>query len=121
MPNWADVQALKDREDVIIGGIVTTVTSRFDKSGKPFGIVTLEDFEGTGDLRLFSEDWGRWSGMLQEGASVYILGKMQPRWQYSDVLDLKVQNIELLQNVKDKAVRPHHHLFQDRPVRQAVQ
>jgi DNA polymerase-3 subunit alpha len=29
---------------------------------------------------------------------------MQPRWQYSDVLDLKVQNIEFLQTVKDKSV-----------------
>ena len=100
----ADVQQLKDREDIIIGGIVTSVTSRFDKKGNPFGIVMIEDFEGSGELRLFSEDWGRWSGMLPEGASVYIMAKMQPRWQYSNVLDLKVQNIEFLQTVKEKAV-----------------
>ena len=100
----ADVMQLKDRADVVIGGIVTSVTSRFDKKGKPFGIVTIEDFEGSGELRLFSEDWGRWSGMLPEGASVYITAKVQPRWQYSDAVDLKVQNIEFLQTVKERAV-----------------
>ncbi len=100
----ADVSLLKDREDVILGGIVTQVTSRFDKKGNPFGIVTVEDFEGSGELRLFGADWGRWSGMLPEGASVYITAKVQPRWQFSDALDLKVQNIEFLSTVKEKAV-----------------
>ena len=100
----ADVQQLKDREDVVIGGIVTAVNSRLDKKGKPFGIVTIEDFEGSGELRLFSEDWGHWSGMLPEGASVYITAKVQPRWQYGDALELKVQNIEFLQTVKERAV-----------------
>ena len=100
----ADVQQLKDREDVIIGGIVTSVNSRFDKKGKPFGIVTIEDFEGSGELRLFSEDWGRWSGWLPEGASVYITAKVQQRWQFSDALELKVQNVEFLQTIKEKAI-----------------
>ena len=100
----ADVQQLKDREDIIIGGIVTSVTTRLDKKGNPFGIVLIEDFEGSGELRLFSEDWGRWRGMLPEGASVYILAKMLPRWQHSNDLDLKVQNIEFLSTVKEKAV-----------------
>ena len=100
----ADVQSLRDREDVILGGIVTGVTSRFSKNGKPFGIVTLEDFEGSGELALFGEDWGRWSGMFAEGASIYVTAKPQARWQNSNVFDLKVQNVEYLQSVKEKAV-----------------
>ena len=100
----ADVNQLKDREDVILGGIVTVVRTRFDKRNMPCGFVTLEDFEGSGELALFGEDWGRWSGMFTEGASVYITAKVQPRFQYSDIMGLKVQNIEYLQNVKDKAI-----------------
>jgi DNA polymerase-3 subunit alpha len=100
----ADVDSLKDREDVIIGGIVTAVRTRFDKRGNPCGFVTLEDFKGSGELALFGEDWGRWSGMFTEGASVYITAKVQPRFQYSDIMSLKVQNIEYLQTVKDKAI-----------------
>ncbi len=100
----ADVNQLKDREDVIIGGIVTAVRTRFDKRGQPCGFVTLEDFNGSGELALFGEEWGRWSGMFTEGASVYITAKVKPRFQYSDIMQLKVQNIEYLQSIKDRAI-----------------
>ena len=100
----ADVNKLKDREDVILGGIVTGVRTRFDKRGQPCGFVTLEDFEGSGELALFGEEWGRWSGMFTEGASVYVLAKVQPRFKFSDIMGLKIQNIEYLQTIKDKAI-----------------
>ncbi len=100
----SDVNSLKDREDVIIGGIVTNVRTRFDKRGNPCGFVTLEDFIGSGELAMFGEEWGRWSGMFTEGASVYVTAKVQPRFQYSDIMGLKIQNIEYLQTVKDKAI-----------------
>ena len=100
----ADVNQLKDREDVIIGGIVTGVRTRFDKRGQPCGFVTLEDFDGSGELALFGEDWGKWSGMFTEGASVYVTAKVKPRFQYSDIMQLKVQNIEYLSSVKDRAI-----------------
>ena len=102
----SDVQNLKGREDVVIGGIVTAVRSKFTKTGKPCGFVTIEDFNGQGELALFGEDWGRWNGMFTEGASVYVLAKLQPRFRFQEnsPLDLKVQNIEYLQTVKDKAI-----------------
>jgi len=100
----ADVNSLKDREDVILGGIVTGIRTRFDKRNNPCGFVTLEDFNGSGELALFGEEWGRWSGMFTEGASVYITAKVQPRFQYSDLMQLKVQNIEYLQTIKEKAI-----------------
>lgn len=100
----SDISSLKDREDVIIGGIVTDIKSKFTKSGKPCGFVTIEDFEGTGELALFGEDWGRWSGMFKEGCTIYITAKCQQRYRDSQFFDLKVQNIEYLQTIKDKAV-----------------
>ena len=100
----ADVNKLKDREDVIIGGIVTGVRTRFDKRGQPCGFVTLEDFVGSGELALFGEEWGRWSGMFTEGASVYVTAKVQPRFKFSDIMGLKIQNIEYLQAIKEKAI-----------------
>ena len=100
----ADINQLKDREDVIVGGIVTGIRTRFDKRGKPCGFVTLEDFEGSAELALFDEDWAKWNGWFSEGASVYITAKVQPRFQYSNIMSLKVQNVEYLQNVKEKAV-----------------
>ena len=100
----ADVQQLTGREDIFLGGIVTAVRTRFDKRGNPCGFVTIEDFEGSGELALFGEDWGRFSGMLPEGASVYVTAKLRPRFQNSNMMELKVQNVEYLPTVKERAV-----------------
>ena len=100
----ADITQLNGRDDVVLGGIVTAIRTRFDKRGLPCGFVTLEDFDGSGELALFGDDWGRWNGMFTEGASVYLTAKLQPRFTNSNQMELKVQNVEYLQRVKEKAL-----------------
>ena len=100
----SDISSLSNREDITIGGIVTDIKSKFTKTGKPCGFVTIEDFEGSGELAMFGEDWGRWSGMFKEGCTIYITAKCQQRYRDSQFFDLKVQNIEYLQTIKDKAI-----------------
>ena len=100
----ADVSALSGRESVVIGGIVTAIKSKFTKTGKPCGFVTIEDFAGSGELAMFGEEWGRWSGMFKEGCAVYITAKCQQRYRDSKFFDLRIQNIEYLQTIKDKAI-----------------
>ncbi len=102
----ADPASLSDRETVILGGIVTAVRTGFTKNNKPFGIVTLEDFEGPGELAIFGEEWGKWSGFFSIAASVYVTGKVMPRFHYNPdgPKDLKVSGVEFLQTIKDKAI-----------------
>ncbi len=100
----SDINQLSDRDDVIMGGIVTGIKTKFTKQGKPCGFVTIEDYDGSGELGLFGEDWGRWSGMFTEGSTVYITAKCMPRYRDSNIYDLKVQNIEYLQTIKEKAI-----------------
>jgi DNA polymerase-3 subunit alpha len=95
---------LKDREDVTLGGVVTGVQQKFGKNNKPWGIVTLEDFDGSGELMLFGDDWLNLNGKFIEGAAVYVTGKMQARFYNNDQKELKVSNVELLQTVKERAV-----------------
>ena len=97
--------ALTDREEVTLGGIVTGVQARFSaKTNKPWGIITLEDFDGSGELVLFGDDWHNLNGKFTEGAAVYVTGKMAQRFSYSDQKELKVTNVELLQSVKERAI-----------------
>ena len=96
--------ALKDREDITLGGIVTGVQSRFGKNNNPWGIITLEDFDGSGELVLFGNDWLNLNGKFIEGAAVYVTGKMTQRFYNSEQKELKVTNVELLQSVKEKAI-----------------
>ena len=106
----ADVNALADRETVVLGGIVTNVEQKFTKRGDPCGFVTIEDFEGSGRLALFGESWGQLRGMFEPGVTVYVTGKVVPRYQQygnrndSGPKDLRVSSVEYMQSVKDKAI-----------------
>ncbi len=101
-----DVSKLADREDVIFGGIVTATKTGFTKTGKPYGVVTLEDFEGSGELFMMGEEWGQRAGMFSIGASVYVTGKVRPRFLYNEngPKDLKIGGVEFLQTIKEKAI-----------------
>ncbi|WP_028903816.1 DNA polymerase III subunit alpha [Prevotella sp. P6B4] len=102
----ADTNKLSDREDVILGGIVTGVKTGFTKTGKPYGVVTIEDFEGSGELFMMGEEWGQRAGMFSIGASVYVTGKVRPRFQYNEngPKDLKIGGVEFLQTIKERAI-----------------
>ena len=97
-------EQLASREDITFGGIVTKVTQRFSKRGEPFGVVTIEDFNGPGELALFGEEWGRWNGRLTEGCSVFVTAKCSKKYQNSQYYSLTISNIEYLQTVKDNRV-----------------
>ena len=100
----SELSKLSDREDIIIGGIVTNVRTGFSKNNKPFGIVTIEDFSGSGELALFGEEWPHWNSWLTPGASLCISCKLQQRWRDSDQKELRIQKIEYLQTVKENAI-----------------
>ena len=100
----ANVQSINDREEIVIGAIVTQVQSKFTKTGKPCGFVTLEDFHGSGELALFGEEWARWNSWFTQNASLCIKGRMVQRWQNSPQKDLRIEKIEYLQTVKENAI-----------------
>ena len=102
----SDVAALSDREEVVFGGIVTAVKTGFTKKGNPYGVITLEDYDGSGELPLFAEEWGQNMGMFSIGASVYVTGQVKDRYQYKEnsPKDLKVTHVEFLQTVKEKSI-----------------
>ena len=95
----ADKAELAKRDQLTVGGIVTNVNSRFTKTGKPMGIVTIEDFEGAGELALFDDDWARWQGKLSQGCSVFVRLKSVKRYRDSNIYDLNVQSVDFLQDV----------------------
>lgn len=77
------------------------VRSRFTKTGKPCGFVTIEDFEGSGELAFFGEEWGKWKGMLVEGSTVMVKAQFVQRFRGSDMMEMRVTDIQYLQTVKD--------------------
>lgn len=103
-PEVADKKELMDRGDITVGGIVTNVRESMTKKGKPCGFVMLEDFEGSGEIALFGEVWGRWRGMFSIGASVYIKAQITQMYAGSNFYDFNISDIQYLQTVKDKRI-----------------
>lgn len=96
----ADKDALAKKQEVTFGGIVTKVRDTFTKKGSPCGFVTIEDFNGSGELALFGEDWGKWKGMFTKDYTVFVTAKSQERFRGSGVYNLTIGSVEYLETVK---------------------
>ena len=95
---------LARKPEVTVGGIVTEVRDRYTKTGKPMGVVTIEDFDGSGELAFFGEEWGRWRGMFVEGSSVYVRGRYVQKYPNSQFIDFRTTGVEYLQTVRDSKI-----------------
>ena len=100
----ADKEELAKLEVVTVGGIVTDLREGFTKRGTPFGIVTLEDYEGAGELAFF-DDWAQWRGKFIKGSSLYIKMKFEKKFPTSSYISSKVLDVEYLVDVRDKFIR----------------
>ena len=96
-----DLESLKDR-DVSFAGIVTDIAHRMTKTGKPFGSLTLEDYTGSFQLMLFSQDYIDYKNYLNLGWFLYIKARIQARKWDPTQLEVKISKIELLQEIRSK-------------------
>jgi len=94
-----DEVELQKNKKVAVAGIVTSVSHRLTKTGKPFGIFTLEDYYGSYSPALFSEDYLKFKHFLVEGQMLFIRGHYQTRYNSQDQYELKISGIQLLQDV----------------------
>ena len=97
-----DKEALAQKAELTFGGIVTNVTDKFTKTGKPCGFITIEDFDGSGELALFGEEWGQWKGMLAQGCSVFIKASCTKRFRDSKFYEMRIGSIKYLQTAKNE-------------------
>ena len=97
-----NMEAFSKCEQINVAGIVTSVVDKFSKTGKPYGIVTIEDFNGAGDIMLFDQQWAQYKGMFTQGASVYVKMKCQERWRGTGNYTLNVYGVDFLRDVADK-------------------
>ena len=100
----ADKEELAKLDVVTVGGIVTDLREGFTKRGTPFGVVTIEDYEGAGELAFF-DDWAQWRGKFIKGSSLYIKMKYEKKFPTSTYISSKVIDVEYLVDVRDKFIR----------------
>lgn len=103
MLELSDLTPLQGR-DLVMGGIVTNVREGQTKTGKPYGIAKVEDYSGSYEFAFFGSEWIDKRNFFMVGMFLFLKGKCQPRQWKQDEWEVKVGNIELLSEVKDKLI-----------------
>jgi DNA polymerase-3 subunit alpha len=96
-----NMEALRGK-DVRIAGIVASFAHRISKTGKPYGTLTVEDYEDSYTFYLFSDDYLKYKKFFEPGWFIYIRGSVQPQRWKNDELDFRFSGIDLLTDVRDK-------------------
>ena len=105
----ADTLKLQDLEsmngrDITFGGMVTAVREGQTKRGSPYTIFKIEDFMGSFEIALFSEDSINFGRYARAGLSIYVEARVQPKRYRQEEMEVKISTINLLSDVKDKLV-----------------
>ena len=103
MAEFNEKESLTGRE-ILAGGIVSGFREGMTKTGKPYGILKVDDFTGSGEIALFGQNYIDYAKYGREGMYLLISGKMEPRQYNKDILDFQIKSIKLLQDEKDKMI-----------------
>ena len=87
-------------KDITFGGVITGSEQRTSKTGNAFGKLIIEDYNGSVELMLFGKDFVEYSKYMVQGLFVYVKAKVQERYNQPGSLEIKLQKIELLEDVK---------------------
>ena len=82
-----------------LAGLVVDTQHRLTKTGKNFGILTIEDYSGKSEFMLWSEDYVKYTNYLEKGLIVLVEGCFKTRYN-SDQYEFKLLKIHLLETVK---------------------
>jgi DNA polymerase-3 subunit alpha len=99
-----DLDIYKNKE-LIFAGIVSGVEHKVSKKGKPFGQFTLEDYAGSMQFTLFSEDYVRYKALLEKSNFLFVKARVQLRFNSDDTLEVRVNQLIRLADVSGQLAR----------------
>lgn len=82
-----------------IAGLVTEAQHRITKTGRNFGVLSIEDFTGKTEIMLWSNDYMHFKDFLDPGKNLLINGHFQKRFN-GEQYEFKVTSIVLLETAK---------------------
>jgi len=97
----SEVEQYKNKE-IKVGGILSQMTEKQTKNGKPFALFTIEDYDSSLSLAMFGEDYLKAKHLFDVNSYLFIKGKVQPRYNQENVWELRPKTIELLSEVREK-------------------
>lgn len=98
----ANIEELQKKGVIKVAGIVSAFAHRTTKTGKPFGTLTLEDYNGNHTFFLFGDDYIKFKEYLMQDWYLFVTGRVEKQKWGEQRLEFKITAIELLNNLRDK-------------------
>ena len=92
-------------KEVIFGGMVTSTLQRTTKNGSLFGVMTLEDYSGSIDLRLFKETYLRLKHMLAVGNNLIVHARVEASRYDENNININIHDISLLEDAMNNVMK----------------
>jgi DNA polymerase-3 subunit alpha len=104
-------------KDVCLAAMVTATRNGYTKNGKPFGILTIEDYTDSYEMPLFGKDYEEYRKYLYEGYILMIRGTIKERWggygrenePKKEIdpsnLTLKIKTMGLINNAREELLK----------------
>jgi DNA polymerase-3 subunit alpha len=96
----SNIDALKGRELTFIG-MVTEAREGIGKTGKPFGQISLTDYNDSYKMFFFAKDYVEFGKFCKQGLFLMVKGTVQVRYG-GDQFEYKVSRIELVDDIREK-------------------
>lgn len=87
-----------------LAAIVSKVQHRISKKGTGWGQFTIQDFSGSLEFPLFSDDYQKFKSFFEPGNCLLISGIYEPRYGKEEECQLRINDVTLLENASKKLV-----------------
>ena len=82
-----------------LAGLVVDGQHRITRTGRNFGVLSLEDYTGKTEFMLWGEDYMRFKDYLDKGKNLFVSGSFKSRF-ISEQYEFKPDRINLLESIK---------------------
>ncbi|HQD09089.1 MAG TPA: DNA polymerase III subunit alpha [Flavihumibacter sp.] len=82
-----------------LAGLVVDGQHRITRTGRNFGVLSLEDYTGKTEFMLWGEDYMRFKDYLDKGKNLFVSGSFKSRFN-SEQYEFKPDRINLLESIK---------------------
>ena len=91
------IENIQNRK-VNVAGFVLKAEHRISQKGTGWGRFTIQDYTGSLEITMFSENYQKFKAFFEEGTCVYVSGEYKQRFN-SEEMEFRVSDVRLLETV----------------------
>jgi DNA polymerase-3 subunit alpha len=101
MSDFVNAKVTHVNKRLMIGGIVISVKERYAKNNKPYAIVKIEDFTGSGEIFIFGDDFVKYANYCRPNMYLFIRGTYTPDKHNVKESYFRLESIQQLADVME--------------------